>query len=291
MFDRILVPSDGSDPSVAAAEAATALARRFGATLHVVHVVDTNELPLGADTAVVEALVSRGETVVDGAADAATAAGVDVETAVLRDGAVAHRAIVTYAADHDVDLVVMGTHGRTGLDRFVLGSVAEWTIRLSPAPVLALHGETAFDAAFADVVVPTDGSDAAEHAAGLAVELAAATGAALHVVHVVDLGVVWQDADAGQVLDALTESGREAVERVVERAETAGVEGLEASVLRGAPHRAIVDYAADHDADLVVMGTHGRTGLERYLLGSVTERVVRLSETPVLAVPDAAAGD
>lgn len=290
MFDHILVPTDGSDLSLAAATAATALARRFDADLFVVHVVDTSGLPLGADEAMVDDLVSRGETLVDEAADVARAAGVDVTTAVLRDGAVPHRGVVDYAADQDVDLVVMGSHGRTGLGRFVLGSVAEWTIRESPAPVLTLHGEMTFDPDLDEVVVPTDGSDPAEHAADLAISLAAATGAALHVVHVVDLGVVWEDADAGRVLDALTAAGKRAIDRVIDRAEAAGVERVEASVLRGAPHRGVVDYAADHDADLVVMGTHGRTGLERYLLGSVTERVVRLSETPVLAVSRATDG-
>ena len=63
---------------------------------------------------------------------------------------------------------------------------------------------------------------------------------------------------------------------------------VEASVLSGRPHRAIVDYAAEYDVDLIVMGTHGRTGLDRYLLGSVTERVVRLSDVPVLAVGEEA---
>jgi nucleotide-binding universal stress UspA family protein len=64
------------------------------------------------------------------------------------------------------------------------------------------------------------------------------------------------------------------------------VSSVQASVLSGSPYRAIVDYAAAEDIDLVVMGTHGRTGFDRYLLGSVTERVVRLSDRPVLAFDD-----
>jgi nucleotide-binding universal stress UspA family protein len=71
---------------------------------------------------------------------------------------------------------------------------------------------------------------------------------------------------------------------VIQQAEAAGVNTIEGVVAQGAPHQAILDYVDEHDIDLVVMGTHGRTGLDRYLLGSVTEKVVRLSDAPVLTV-------
>jgi nucleotide-binding universal stress UspA family protein len=131
---------------------------------------------------------------------------------------------------------------------------------------------------FGRVLVPADGSGPAEHA----VALAAATGAA---VHVVSLGTVWEDAGAGRVIDAFVEAAKRAIDRVVDRAEAAGFERVEAGNLRGALGRGTVGYA-----DLVPIGTHGRTGLERFLPGSVTERVVRPGETPVLAVPRAPDG-
>jgi nucleotide-binding universal stress UspA family protein len=71
---------------------------------------------------------------------------------------------------------------------------------------------------------------------------------------------------------------------VIQQAEAAGVDTIEGVVAQGAPHRAILDYVDEQDIDLIVMGTHGRTGLDRYLLGSVTEKVVRLSDAPVLTV-------
>jgi nucleotide-binding universal stress UspA family protein len=71
---------------------------------------------------------------------------------------------------------------------------------------------------------------------------------------------------------------------VIHQAEEAGVDAVEASVAQGTPHQAILEYVDYHDIDLVVMGTHGRTGLDRYLMGSVTENVVRLSDAPVLTV-------
>ncbi len=288
MFDRVLVPVDGSNVSALAVEAAVELCRRFDADLHAVHVVDTNELPLGAEASMLDDLVSRAEDLVAQAETTAEAAGVSVTTTVLRNGAIAHRGIVEYATDRDVDLVVMGSHGRRGLGRFVLGSVAEWTIRESPAPVLTIHDDSEFDATFEEILVPTDGSDPADRAVDLAAALAAATGARLHAVNVVDLGVVWGEADTGRVVEVLDDAGQQTVDEVTDRAADAGVDRVETAVLHGTPHHEIVDYAADHDTDLVVIGTHGRSGLERYLLGSVAERVVRLSGVPVLTVQGAA---
>jgi nucleotide-binding universal stress UspA family protein len=272
MYDAILVPTDGSDVAAAAADAAVGLARRFDADVHALYVRDSPEDDGGG----------RATATV---AERATAAGVDASTAAVDAEGPVHRRLLAYVADEGIDLVVMGTHGRTGLDRFVLGSVAERTLRESPVPVLTVHEETAVDRDLDAILVPTDGSDCAETAAAHAVDLALATGAALHVVHVVDVGILPAD-ESGDVLDELERAGRRALDSVVERAAEAGVSTTRASVLSGAPHRAITDYVDAEAVDLVVMGTHGHTGFDRYLLGSVAERVVRLSDRPVLTLDD-----
>lgn len=137
------------------------------------------------------------------------------------------------------------------------------------------------------ILLPTDGSEVAESAAAHAVDLAATTGAQLHVLSVVDaeaVGLVASSSlDADEVRTSLRHAGEEATATVAEAAEAAGVEVVEA-VEVGVPDEAIRDYAAAHDVDLVVMGTHGRRGVDRFLLGSVTERVVRSSDAPVLVV-------
>jgi len=133
------------------------------------------------------------------------------------------------------------------------------------------------------ILVPTDGSDGTRGAVEHAIGLATTYDAALHVVYVVDTNVGIDSSIPG-TLDALEEAGEDAIDEVIQQAETAGVNTIEGVVARGAPHRAILDYVDEHDIDLVVMGTHGRTGLDRYLLGSVTEKVVRLSDAPVLTV-------
>lgn len=133
------------------------------------------------------------------------------------------------------------------------------------------------------VLVPTDGSEGTRGALEHAVNLATTHNATLHALYVVDMNVGVDESVAG-MLSALEEAGENAIDEVIQQAEAAGVETAEGSVTRGTPHRTILDYAEEHDIDLIVMGTHGRTGLNRYLLGSVTEKVVRLSETPVLTV-------
>lgn len=293
MYEQILFPTDGSDVAAAAGEAAVALARQFDADLHAIYVLERQNLPSEFESVVAEERLRIGREALDAIDEQATAADVDVTTAVLEDDGQepVHRRIIGYADEHDVDCIVMGTFGRTGIGRFVLGSVAEQTLRESPVPVMTLHEETDFDPAFDSILVPTDGSDCALAALDHAIELALATNAALHVVNVVDVGVVTGDYDAGRVLEALEEAGERALEVAIHRAEDAGVSTVEASVLSGTPHGAICDYAEGRGVDGIVMGTHGRTGIGRYILGSVTERVVRHSEVPVIATKSGADDD
>lgn len=116
-----------------------------------------------------------------------------------------------------------------------------------------------------------------------AIELAQTTGATLATLYVVDT----TGADAGVVntLDVLKESGQDIVDAVWERAAEQGLDDVVTEVSSGTPHETILAYADDIEADVIVMGTHGRTGLNRYLLGSVTEKVVRSSDRPVVTVP------
>ncbi len=135
-----------------------------------------------------------------------------------------------------------------------------------------------------DILVPTDGSPAAAAAIDHAVDLAQTYGGRVHALYVVDASAFASiDAGSEMVVDALEQEGEQAVEAVAERADAAGVE-TETHVVSGTAYRGILDYIESEGIDLVVMGTHGRRGIERFLLGSVTERVVRSAEVPVLTV-------
>jgi len=133
------------------------------------------------------------------------------------------------------------------------------------------------------ILVPTDGSEGTEGAVEHAIDLARTYDATLHTLYVVNTNVGIDSSVIG-TLEALEEAGEDAMEAVIDRAKDAGVGTIEGAVAQGTPHRAILDYVDEHDVDLVVMGTHGRSGLDRYLLGSVTEKVVRLSDVPVMTV-------
>ncbi|MFB6157486.1 MAG: universal stress protein [Haloferacaceae archaeon] len=134
------------------------------------------------------------------------------------------------------------------------------------------------------VLLPIDGSEGTDHAVDHAVEQAIEHDASLYVLHVVETDVAAIEG-AEDALQQLEEAGERAVTEAVDGAAAAGVTEVEGTVTRGTPYRIILDYVDQYDIDLVVMGTHGRAGLERYLTGSVTEKVVRLAECPVLTVP------
>lgn len=282
MYNRILVPTDGSEVAASAARAGVALAARFDAELHVIHVAEEEPLPVGFGDAIAE-LARQGEEAAESVAGWATEECVDVTTAVIDDAKSVPLAILSYSEEHEVDLVVMGTHGRSGLDRLLLGSVTELTLRKSTVPVLTVHGKTAFDPSFDSILVPFDGSDGAEGALDHALCLSQATGATLHTLNVVDHAALTGGDGSTVVLDSLRESGERALDTVVERATDAGVDVAEPTVSVGAPFREILAYVDEHEIDCVVMGTRGRSGIDRVLLGSVTDRVIRTSDVPVIA--------
>jgi len=133
------------------------------------------------------------------------------------------------------------------------------------------------------ILLPTDGSEASDRAVAQAIGLARETGARLHVLYVVEDIPYAPEMMDDEVESQLRETGEKVLSSLRERADEAGIEVV-AELREGAPHAAILEYADEADVGLVVMGTHGRSGLDRYLLGSVTERVVRTADVPVLTV-------
>ena len=280
MFERILVPTDRSDPARRALEQAADLATRYGATLTALHVVDTRELDGGSG---VDERTEAARTELDDALD-----DLDVDPTpegVVRAG-IPSEEILDYADDAGMDLIVMGTHGRTGVRRYLLGSVAEKVVRLSDVPVLNVHPAEvdAGTVPYERILVPTDGSDGANVAVDCATDLATTYGAELHTVSVVDTGAMAPDVQFDVIMDQLQNRAQAAVETVAETAREAGIEDTQTAMLEGRAYDAIKSYAEDERIDLIVMGTHGRSGLDRYLLGSVAEKLVRTASVPVLTV-------
>jgi nucleotide-binding universal stress UspA family protein len=136
------------------------------------------------------------------------------------------------------------------------------------------------------VLIPTDGSRAAGAAVDHGVAVAAATDATVHALNVVDLGALASRSGSGPptaLYEQFVERGEEATERIAERAREAGLDAV-TEVREGFPGATLLEYAREADASFVAMGTHGRTGVERVVLGSTTERTIRRAEMPVLSV-------
>ncbi len=293
-IDTILLPTDGSDGALAGAKRGLDLAVAIEADVHVLSVVDTSDL---------EGLSSIGETDVDeqkAAMKAEAQAAVDVVATMVekRDAEIdvttetphgtVYRVINDYVDEVGIDAIAMGTEGRSGLKRVMLGSVTENVLRTVDVPVLAVppgaNAGPLVEETIENVLLPTDGSDGAELAVDWGVQLAETFNAMLHALYSADTSRFGGGAEPGEILTTLQEAGEDALDTVRERAteERVSVTGTVAS---GPPVRVIMDYVDTNGIDLIVIGTHGRSGVERTLLGSVTENVLRNADSPVFCVP------
>ena len=297
---RILCPTDFSEPSARAFEHALVLAAWYQAPLTVLHVAP--------EPMVASPLVSAAALPYPGGpfvADSSWREGVDAELASqvgpaeraglrasgdVREG---HPATETVRAAQELgaDLIVMGTHGRTGFQRFVLGSVAETVLRRAPCPVLTVppraadHPGSMF---FKRILCATDFSPASEAAVHYAASLAAEADASLFLVHVLDKPGVAPGPHARRPGNGGPPDYECAAKTQLQRAVPQGAREFcrveEIVVAQGRAAPAILRQATEREVGLVVMGVHGRSMLDLMAFGSVTHEVVRQAECPVLTV-------
>jgi len=297
MFRQILVPLDRSALGEQALGRAASIARAAHATLDVVLVHEPlpfgvyADIPWHADQWDDEQRYL--DTIVQ---ELASGAAISVSHNVLR-GPTADM-ISQRAREVDADLIVMTSHGRTGLNRLWLGSTADAVIRRSHIPVLALRpveNKTRRDATqpFSKILVPLDGSALSADALSPATSLAQCSSARLVLLRVVQpVPLIGVDAGlpytyAAQIPDAVAteEVVNEAKQQIAEVARRLHAEsGLEVDtfvVVEPGIAQAIIDFARGHDIDAIAMSTHGR-GASRLLLGSVADKVLRASGLPML---------
>jgi nucleotide-binding universal stress UspA family protein len=285
----ILVPHDFSAHSDAALRRAVELARTAKGRLHLLHAYAwpvrgvmpyDMAMPAGVWDAIRQGTLEKLEEIRTDVAKQ----GVPVTAEVSAQLPV--EAIVAAAEKHTADLIVLGTRGLTGLKHVVLGSVAERTVRLAPCPVLTVkEGDTG--GPLRRIVVATDFSVPGDHARDVGVSLAKQLGAEVHLVHAFDVPLALVTPYEVAVPDGLISESRQAARRKLDAStEAVRKQGVTAtahlSEVPAAP--AIADVAREVKADLVVVGTHGRTGLKHVLLGSVAERTLRLAPCAVLTV-------
>ncbi len=283
---KILCPVDFSSGSQHAMRMATRLASENDAELVLFHAWSVPPLAFPAHYVVAPSMyqeISDGaQAGLDDALREVTALGAKRASAKLVNG-LAWTMIVGELEDPTYDLVVVGTHGRTGLGRILLGSVTEKIVRHAPCSVLAVRPDGELKP-FANILVPTDFSESAQHAADLASTLVASNGKGITLLHVIDLPVAYSgeptaenftrdlDLHASKLLETWADRLRARTSaRITSRSRIGGP---------GAQTLAVLDL--DPTIDLVVMGSHGRTGIARVFLGSVAEKIVRHAKCPVL---------
>lgn len=297
-FKKILVPTDFSECSDYALRYANAFAKMSGGTIECVHVVDTTFLGDGgvggvyvssADIArSIESVKAQAHKELQHFVRKEKLLGTEVKPH-LREGHAADE-IVKLADEIGADLIIIPTHGRSGLDRLVFGSTCDKVLRSAKVPVLAVkhpeHEALSQDGKLSikNVLCPVDFSAFSHGGLPLAKEICKQFGATMHLAHIVDTRFDYPEWTAQAVVnnsEYLLKAAKENLDRIAK-----DLEGIktEVNVSLGVPHRTLVDATAKGKIDLVIMPTHGRKGISHALLGSVAERVVRGAHCPVLVV-------
>jgi nucleotide-binding universal stress UspA family protein len=285
MYNDVLLPFDGSDGAAEALHHAADIANWANATIHVLFVADTTRDSVTVvETQVVDSLVQQGESIVEDAEKRLRTLGAEYDSDVVQGNPAP--TIVEYAERYDHDLIVMPTHGREGVSRYLLGSVTEKVVRLASVPVLTARMQPDEQLVFPyeNILIPTDGSADAAGATEHGLSLAASLDATVHALSVVDDAQLGPDVRSTVSGEDREQAATDAVEDVVSEAETYGVGSTVRHIEHGAPVEAILDVVESSDIHAVVMGTSGRRGTERILLGSVAEKTARSAPVPVITV-------
>lgn len=293
---HILVGLDGSPLAETTLPFVEMLARKSGARVTLLHVVPIPEdVPAAGEPSLDEVLrhSSRlAEDYLHGQARRLGAADVSARVAVVTGDPA--REIVAYAGREGCDVVALATHGRSGVQRWAHGSIADRVLHTTTIPLLLVRPDEGWAAAPRDlrrIVVPLDGSTEAETALRLAEPLAARFGVPLVVVRFIEPVLDFAAGPGGMgyldvqgITETLVATARTDLAKATAALSSRGVTAS-AEVTVAQPATGIADHARQHPGSLVVMTTHGRSGWQRLLLGSVARRAVQMVAAPILLCP------
>jgi nucleotide-binding universal stress UspA family protein len=296
---KILVPTDFSPASDRALEQAGELARALGAEIHLLHKIaypppqpPTDLLDRLDDAAlfdyVLKDVIERPEREADEGLEVRRKRvrdmGISVTTHLEKSGEIYDR-IQNAIETLKPDLLVMGTHGREGMERWLLGSVAERALARAGVDVLTLHADSPVarrEEGFGEILVATDFSDGARRALEAARKLAGSLGASICVLHVLESRFAPR---RGTDMPVVIVAGPELRAEAQKALEGELASDKETALVReGEVVREIGSTAEERRSSFIAVGTHGLTGVRRLLLGSVARKVVRFSRLPVLTV-------
>lgn len=284
--EKILLSTDGSEFSEGAVREAIRLAKRCSSKLSAISVIETNPEYGAMAPQIVEKAAKAVREHLESVQARAKKEGVDCGI-VAYEGEDSYKYIVDEAAKQKSTMIVMGRRGRKGLKRLVMGSTTAWVIGHSPCSVLVVPRAARIE--FRNVLVATDGSRYSAAAASEAIGIAKINNSRLTVISVVpsefmpptdiEMAIGQRELMAEKEMHEAEKNAK----TVKEAAQKEGV-AVQAFVMSGKPSDAIIETAKEKNADLIVLGSHGRTGLEKLLMGSVAERVIVLANSAVLVV-------
>ncbi|HUI44429.1 MAG TPA: universal stress protein [Nitrospirota bacterium] len=264
-LERLLLATDGSKFSEGAIREALSLAKQCASRLTAISVVQTNLEFEAAIPQMDEKWEDEALKHLESIKEKASREGIACKIMAVR-GEEPHQEIVHAAEQNQVNMIIVGRHGRTGLLRLLMGSVTAKVIGHTPCSVLVVPPDAKIECR--NILIATDGSRYSGAAAREAIGIAKKCGSSLVVLSVASS-------------ETELRSARDNVQKVIDAGKIEGVL-IEAVTLIGRPYEVIVNTSRQKRADLIIVGSHGRTGLERLLIGSVAERVIGHSETAVL---------
>jgi nucleotide-binding universal stress UspA family protein len=300
-IQNIIVPIDFSKMSVQAIETARQLARRFGASIHLAHVRQFNyaadfmaPVPPMVPFSILPYEQNGEQIALEELKKVATECGVASASCDVLGGAPPFDEICRLAHTIAADLVVMPTHGRTGLKHVFLGSTAERIVQHSSCPVLvtrgsALQANNGSRFRIKTIVVPVDFSSCSREGLRYAIAFANEFGATIILLNATYLGYVYScEGTAIYDIPGLQKAARKTAELKMSelvRSVNFGSVKFETVFTEGSPVLDICAFAKDHNVDLIITSTHGFTGFTHVMIGSIAEQVVRHAPCSVLVVP------
>ena len=264
-IERLLLATDGSKYCDGAIRESINLAKACKSKLYAISVVKVNRELIALAPGIVEKLEKETRKHIETVQSKASNEGVGCEI-IVHEGEEPYEYIVDEAANNKVGMIIMGRYGRTGLARAMMGSVTVKVIGYTLCRVLVVPKDAKLT--YEKILIATDGSMHSEFATQEGLDIARRCGSTL-----IALSAAKKDEDLSVA--------KESVDMVKKAAEKEGI-NVQTLIRKGVPHEVIVNTAAQEDVGLIVVGSHGRTGISKLLMGSVTERVIGHAKNVVL---------
>ena len=285
-LEKLLLSTDGSEFSEGAIREAIKLAKTCSSKLIAISVIETNPEYETIAPQLIEKAEKETRQHLESVKERASKEGVDCEI-IARQGENAYKYVIEEAEKNKVEMIIMGRRGRKGIKRLMMGSETARVIGHAPCNVLVVPRAATIN--FNRILVATDGSKYSDMAVREAISIAKRRGSSLIAISVVpsEGASPFDIVHTEMMKETIVEKELKLAECTIKDMKELSVkEGVSVTglIFAGKPYDAIITTAKEKQADLIIVGSHGRTGIDRLLMGSVTERVIGLSECAVLVV-------